>query len=166
MNAQPVGLGRRAGALVVDAVVIAALTLPVGQLLGRLWLALGLMQAGSIDTNAGAIAVLLVDYLGTAWIYVLLEGAAGFGIGKLLWGLRIRKADGGPAGLLRRVFRAVLKILPSLAIVPFFGMEDLALAIPCFALGLAFLAGYFLVLGRKRQALHDLLPGTAIYKAD
>jgi uncharacterized RDD family membrane protein YckC len=95
--------------------------------------------------------------------YSLIEGLTGASPGKRITKLVIRRADGTPGSLQVYLSRWAVKYVysiinfatmaPALAMVDFVGM----------LLGVVIFFGCFLVLGERRQALHDLIAQTAVY---
>jgi uncharacterized RDD family membrane protein YckC len=157
------GLGRRFAAALLDVPGIVFTGLVLARPLQNLEDALGLVQVVSIDTNADALMVLILAVWGGAWTYPLIEIVSGASPGKWMLGLRVRRPDGRPAGILRRLVRAVLKNAVLFIVLPF-GMireSDVGAAI-CFGLALAGLIGIGLVFGADRRALHDKVSGTAV----
>jgi uncharacterized RDD family membrane protein YckC len=107
--------------------------------------------------------ILLASYLlSLAWaIWECLTGAA---LGKTLLRIRIKSQSGNPASSQDLVIRACVKYSPSL--LSFLGgitnvqlLEKLS--------GLAWVIivlGFLLVLGSSRQAVHDMVAKTAVYR--
>jgi uncharacterized RDD family membrane protein YckC len=157
------GLIRRFGASLIDVVGIAITGILLIKPLQDLENALGLVRFVSIDTNAGAVMALILAFWGGAWSYPLIEIVTGASPGKWILGLRIRRPDGGPAGILRRLGRAVLKNAVLFIVLPF-GMikETTGGAVVCFALALTGLIGIGLVFTEDRRTLHDRISGTAV----
>jgi uncharacterized RDD family membrane protein YckC len=157
------GLVRRFGASLIDAIGIAITGILLIRPIHELENALGLIRFVSIDTNADALMALILALWGGAWTYPLIEIVTGASPGKWMVGLRVRRPDGGPAGFLRRLGRAVLKNAVVFIVLPF-GMikETTGGAVACFALALTGLIGIGMVFTEDRRTLHDRITGTAV----
>jgi uncharacterized RDD family membrane protein YckC len=123
--------------------------------------------AGALDLSvAFGLGVSIVS-----WALVVWEALTGATPGRLLAGLRVRAAGGGPAALYQLILRAAAR--NSQAVVAGLGTALAAhyppLSLACgpasLVCGLVTFVGCFLVLAPARQALHDLLAGTAVYWA-
>jgi uncharacterized RDD family membrane protein YckC len=97
-------------------------------------------------------------------VYNLIEGFFGASPGKMIMGLKVANADGSKGDVnlfMKRWFiknaNAVLVIIN--LIVAHALIENIASMI-----GLVIFFGCFAVLGNKKQALHDTLANTAVYK--
>jgi len=138
----------RAAALIADAVVLALLLLPLR------WIADLVFESILADTVLDPAGVTFDRlHMQLAWVqaaltwgwallyFTILEWLGGGTLGKRLFRLRVRKGDGRTIGLLRAVWRNLMKPVS---------------AAPC-------LLGLLIVpfLPRK-QALHDLLSGTHV----
>lgn len=156
--------GARLAALAVDAAGVTATAFIFGKPLLKIASFLGLIQFVSIDTNAEAIAIMILTLWGAAWVYMLSDVAAGGTPGKMLLGLKIRREDGGRAGFGRRLVRYTLKGSILLIVLPFGMVEDTVLSILFLTIGLAGIPGYLLILGKDRQALYDRLSRTAVFR--
>ncbi len=166
MNEKRVGFGPRLGAYVIDGVLVVVLCLILGSVIG------GLVGAGS-GSDAGSAAVggimgmlagvmLAVPVLGT--IYFLIEGLFGFTLGKLILGLRVANADGskGSIGLYLTRYAVknisyILGLLSALLSISFIGTLGNIGALVIFI-------GCFFVLGASKQAFHDKIAKSAIFK--
>ncbi|MFC4358569.1 RDD family protein [Halobium salinum] len=98
--ADRVHLVRRAAAVFVDTVVVAA----VGGLLGG---AISLTVPPELGTPSASVAVVAVFFA----YFVLLEGLRGTTPGKQLFGLRVVRLDGGPCDLRAAAIRNVLRLV-------------------------------------------------------
>jgi uncharacterized RDD family membrane protein YckC len=81
------------------------------------------------------------------WLTVVFVSRYGQSVGKRIWGIKVVRSDGSPASLgriflLRNVVNAVLTVLP------LYGLLDA-----------------LLILGEKRQCLHDKIADTIVIKA-
>lgn len=97
-------------------------------------------------------------------LYFLTEALGGWSVGKLLLGLRIGSASGRPAARGQLAGRFAIKASGSLL-----GALGIAAGLQAVNktgtwVGVAVTLGFFLALGRARQALHDLPLGTAVFR--
>jgi uncharacterized RDD family membrane protein YckC len=154
------GFWRRIGALVIDGLVLGAMGVPLGLLLGERYAPAG--------TPARLIGLLvIVPYLG------LMGSQLGGGrtLGKRLLGLRVVDANGQPLPLGRAFVRAALLSLPWIFNgIRFGSLSSVVLAtlwvagVLVFGVGGAIIGTY--VLNRRtRQALHDLVVGSYVIEA-
>jgi uncharacterized RDD family membrane protein YckC len=157
------GIGRRLGALLIDIVLIISFAAVLARPILRVEGWLGLVHFSTIDTNAGAWMAIILILFGATWGYLLIEAIASATPGKLILGLTVRRADGLQAGIGRRLARYFLKATGLLIVVPFGMVENMFLAVTFLCLGVASLAGLFLVFGKNRQTLYDILSRTAVY---
>lgn len=144
---RPAGYWRRLVALGVDLGVVMG---PLAQL-GRL--VTDLLSGSDLVARAFELTWRL---LATPAYFVLLHGATGQTLGKLLLGARVVRADGELAGYLRAVARLVLSppaIVMLAAPVPI-GSVLFALLLATGNLVVAF--------RRDKRGLHDLLAGTRV----
>ncbi len=179
---QRIGFGMRLGALALDVVLCGVIAFVGGGTIGG-WLgaltggaALGSasMAAGSAAENAqaaaafgsvfGAIAGFALAFALICVVYFLLEGFTGYTLGKLILGIRIANDDGTAAGVGKLLTRYFVKnsnsVLQLLAL--FSGIH--ALSTLGSLAGLTIFVGCFFTLGVKRQAFHDMIAKTAVYK--
>jgi len=161
-----IGFRLRSGALAIDVSGVLLLSFLFAPWIG-LRLGLGGAGPGTGGLMSGAVAG--TTLIGLLWFGVEALWAAT--PGKLALGLRVGTDDGHEAPLPVTVQRWALKNAPTLvglvavvvgAVAPAPGrwlglLSDLT--------GLVVLAGCFLALGQGRQALHDRLAGTAVYRA-
>jgi len=159
------GFGIRLVALILDAIAFVILAVLVGIIFGG---------GAAISYRIGApvpghlMASLAGSLVGLAyWSTEIFRAASP---GKMILGLKIGSETGAPATQNELVTRWVVKNSGSLigllaiivgAVVPFFGM--LLGWISALA-NLAIFVGCFLTLGQTRQALHDIIAHTAVYK--
>jgi uncharacterized RDD family membrane protein YckC len=172
-----IGFGLRLLAALIDGVVIVIVGSIVGSVLGGV---LGAGAGAAIGSGAapndaaaaaalgGVFAAIAGAALGTAImgaIWFIWEGLTGQALGKMLLKIRIKAADGTNAGVDKLLTRAAIKHSSELlaliggltGITIFSNLGSLA--------GLVIFIGCFFVLGQDRQALHDKLAKTAVYKA-
>lgn len=169
------GFGVRLVALVIDLLLITAISVVIGLMAGSSTAVLIHKMGWTLDTDpagqvvaAGILSVavfILVTLLVSALIslpYNLMEALFGWTPGKLATGLRVRNQDGSRPGLGQVFSRWLIKhnaILISL--LTFVGIP-VAFLSPI--LQAVVFGGCFLALGQSRQALHDSLTGTAVYE--
>jgi len=161
-----IGFGPRLGATLLDILFTILLCTPILVFGAGAGLAasLGLdsMMDGEqtealtlIGVSAGMVGSILVcGLLGT--VYTLIEAFTGASPGKRVMGMQIAKADGTAGDTSLYLLRWALKNSGSL----------LNYILPVIA-GLAstvFFFGCFVALGEKRQALHDIIAKSAVYK--
>jgi uncharacterized RDD family membrane protein YckC len=175
---QRVGFGPRLGALLLDCVIVVVLAVVGGSTIGGMF---GLTSGAALGTAMGAGADSLVaasaalgGMFGAIFgfaiaaaligvVYFLIEGFTGYTLGKLMLGIRVANADGTAAGVGTLLARYAIKncnfILSVLSVVT--GMAVLRTLGNLG--GLAVFVGCFFTLGMKKQALHDMIVGTAVY---
>lgn len=166
MFSNRIGFGPRLGAAVLDIVFIVLILVPMS-LLGvgaGLAAAMGLEAAvGSeeaealalIGMGAGAIAMALIAGV-VALAYTLIEAFTGASPGKRVMGLQVAREDGSPGDVQLYLLRWALKNSGSLL--------QFVLPLISSLVSLVFFFGCFAALGEKRQALHDIIAKTAVYK--
>lgn len=160
-----VGFGPRFGAIVIDniAVLVAGLVLGV---IGALLLASDARSPAEAKSRLEVGAMIGANL--AIVLYSLWEGITGAAAGKLAVGIVIANDDGtrAPTGVLmtRWLYKSgVVGVLGLSGSVP--GAEFMAVL--SVLLGLVVICGCFAVFGESRQALHDMLAHTAVYrKAD
>jgi len=105
----------------------------------------------------------LVYGLPFALLLVLLPDALfGTGPGKWLLRMRVAAADGGPGQAGRLWLRWVIKCIGLWGMALALALGRSPVAFIALAAGFTVLAGFFLTMGPRRQALHDRLSGTAV----
>lgn len=166
MFSNRIGFGPRLGAALLDIVFIILMLVPISLLgLGAgLAAALGLEAAGGseeaealalIGMGAGAIATALIAGV-VALAYTLIEAFTGASPGKRVMGLQVAREDGSQGDIQLYLLRWALKNSGSLL--------QFVLPLISSLVSLVFFFGCFAALGDKRQALHDILGKTAVYK--
>lgn len=170
-----VGFGPRLAATLIDLLIVGVVGLVTGAALGGMlggWIGVALDGGGGADSSSGSLGAALGAVLGAmaffggfAFFYSLIEGLTGASPGKRLLGLKVGTAGGRRGSTALYVRRWAVKYsgtwLGLLGAVP--GLHAFGLVAP--AAGLAVFLGCFLVLGDKRQALHDIGAGTAVFRA-
>ncbi len=98
-------------------------------------------------------------------LYCLIEGLTGASPGKMILKIQIRDASGAPAATGTLILRMVLKQVKVVAtfLVALTGSQ--LLTVVGLAGGVIVAIGCILALGAARQALHDRIVHTAVYRA-
>ncbi len=169
-----IGFGRRFGAALLDMIALIILSIFVGPLVGGIFggAAGGTMGALAGDPAAGAAAggVLgavmgaMAGMVIVSLLYWLLEVFSAASPGKMILGIKIRNADSSPASTNTLATRYAVKNVVTVA-----GLLTLLTGIQMIAtlgniLGFIVFIGLFFVFGANRQALHDMIAKTAVYK--
>ncbi|WP_018341850.1 RDD family protein [Cytophaga aurantiaca] len=173
-----VGFGSRLGALLLDVVIVFGISFVLSPILGGFLgaaaatataeaagstgadPAVAAAAGGIIGTFLALIVVLPLVYV----VYYLIEGLTGITLGKLILGIKVANQDGtaAPIGTLitRWAVKAsgnILSLLGAILGVAILGTVGSIV-------GLVIFIGCFFVLGAKKQALHDLVAKTAVFK--
>jgi uncharacterized RDD family membrane protein YckC len=180
--------GIRLGAFLIDGVILILLTAAITFILSPLNLPSSdvLVEAqddlvnlferwdliGMLPQEEGFFSQLMVNssYAGAIApiFYMLIEGLTGASIGKRLLGLTVARADGtaGDRSLfLSRMFvKNSDRLLHLIAILPLITFLSGPVESAGSTIGLVLFIGCFLAIGRKRQALHDMVVKTAVFK--
>jgi uncharacterized RDD family membrane protein YckC len=166
MFSNRIGFGPRFGAFLLDIVFMILLLVPIS-LLGigaGLAAAFGLDAAAGgdeaealamIGLGAGSIAMILVAGI-IGLVYTLIEAFTGASPGKRVMGLQVANADGTAGNMQLYLLRWALKNSGSIL--------NLVLPVISSLASLVFFFGCFATLGEKRQALHDIIIKSAVYK--
>jgi uncharacterized RDD family membrane protein YckC len=170
-----VGFGARLAAALVDMLIVGIVGFGAGAAIGgMLGGGLGSVLGGESGGGAaagtaagaaiGAVLGAVAAFGGFVFLYSLIEAFTGASPGKMALGLKVGTADGRRGRAALYVTRWAIKysgtLLGLLGAVP--GLHVLGLLAP--AAGLTVFIGCFLVLGDKRQALHDLGAATAVFR--
>ena len=157
-----VGFGKRLGSSLLDFIISLLPGIVLGIYAGAAIAALLLeffydeaqletIQAGFSGEIAASIIALVASLAGIAFtsiFFYVLEGFTGQTPGKMILGITVANMNGEKASIDKLLLRAFIKITGS-----FVGI-----------IGLIIFVGCFLVLGEKKQALHDIICKTAVYK--
>jgi uncharacterized RDD family membrane protein YckC len=170
-----IGFARRLGAYIIDNVFL-MLLLVVGAMITGV--AERMMDLGGSDLTilanpekineltAFVNKSLMPLVLAITFIYYSLEVIFGQSLGKILLGMQIGCGDKKFASYQKLLLRFALKfsnnIFTLLALIASLAFLQ-TLSTVC---GFVFFAGCFFALGIKKQALHDMLAGTAVYFKD
>ena len=175
-----VGFGPRLGAALIDLVLISIVSLLFGGTLGALFgLGAGAIAGAAGDDGQSAAAIgaagaaigafggMMIGIYIFGFLYSLVEAFTGASPGKMVLKLKIGLEDGRNAPVSTYVARWAVKYAGTLiglvALLP--GLHLLG-TVGSLA-GFVIFIGCFLVLGDKKQALHDMAAKTAVFnKAD
>jgi uncharacterized RDD family membrane protein YckC len=172
-----VGFGPRLAAAAIDLLIVGIVGFVAGAAIGGMlggWIGGALGESGGAGASSGALGAAVGAVLGAVaafggfvFLYSLIEAFTGASPGKMILGLTAGTDDGRRGSPALYVKRWAIKysgtLLGLLGAVP--GLHVLGLLAP--AAGLIVFVGCFLVLGDKRQSLHDLGAATAVFrKAD
>jgi uncharacterized RDD family membrane protein YckC len=172
-----IGFGQRLLASIIDGIVIAIAGGILGSVLGAVMgagagavistgdanqdAAMSSAAGGIVGAIAGAMLGMGLLQIG----FAIWEGLTGQALGKMLLKIRIKAADGSVAGKDKLLTRAAAKYSNSLLTV-LGALTGIGIISQLGSLvGLVIFVGCFFVLGQKRQALHDLIAKTAVFKA-
>ena len=157
-----VGFGKRLGSSLLDFIISLLPGIVLGIYAGATIAAflldffydeaqLETIQAGFSGEIAASIIGLVASLAGIAFtsiFFYVLEGFTGQTPGKMILGITVANMNGEKATIDKLLLRAFIKITGS-----FVGI-----------IGFIIFVGCFLVLGEKKQALHDIICKTAIFK--
>lgn len=154
--------------MIVAGSAVAALSTGVVALIGN-WLGASPEQIAGWALGMGGVASILAVlvtivtvYSLVVVVYAIMEVTTGRTPAKRLFGLQIRQRDGSPATRTQIVVRGLVQDGGAILWLAGFVFPPLA------ALGLMWnwlsLLGCFMALGSRRQALHDRLSGTAVFR--
>ncbi len=166
-----IGFGKRAGAVLIDILVVGVGGGILGVLLGGV---LGSAIGGASGQENGVLAggaigavvgsAIIITVLGL--LYGLIEAFTGASPGKMILGIKIGTDQGqiAPVGVL--FARYGLKNISIIGRV-FSVVTGIVFLGPIFQLcGIAIFLGCFMALAESKQALHDRIVGTAVYPAE
>jgi uncharacterized RDD family membrane protein YckC len=168
-----IGFGPRLGALLIDLLVLCVAVAIIGPIVGGALGAAAMSEAARLSGDSardgaaaggfiGAIGGLILGAPVIGALYFLAEGLTGATLGKLALGLRIGRADMTPAPIPKLLLRFCCKhphfVLGTLGVLSLSALATFGALLGA----LAFL-GCFAAIGEKRQALHDMIAGTAVY---
>jgi uncharacterized RDD family membrane protein YckC len=174
-----VGFWPRFGAAMIDGAVVVLLGVALANLVASLFPgyiadAIARQQA-KLDPKVAAKMSAMSDFVrwSVRWpaavnmvevFYGLLEGLFGRALGKLLLGLRIAGPSGQVASVGRLLGRMAVKQSGALVVMAGMLTGSVFLARVNWIPDLAITIGFLLVFGQRRQALHDMAAGTAVYR--
>lgn len=164
-----VGFVTRTLALLVDWILMAILSifgcLALGGLVGGPIVAVHSLDVlGDPEILSVVLRAMLAGLLVSSFLYSLMEGLVGTSPGKWIFGLRVGTEDGHVASIGTCMIRWIMKngFSPILIMTLFIESEVLN-SIGTYS-GMLATAGCFLVLGSRRQALHDRIARTAVFR--
>ncbi|WP_299250143.1 RDD family protein [uncultured Cytophaga sp.] len=171
-----VDFGTRLAALLLDVLIIFGISFVaapiIGGFLGAAVATAGAETMGGTDPAAaaavggflGSLMALMVVVPTIYVVYYLIEGLTGLTLGKLILGIKVANQDGtaAPVGTLmtRWAVKSSGNILTILGTI--LGISILG-SIGGYV-GLIIFVGCFMVLGAKKQAIHDMVAKTAVFK--
>lgn len=156
------GFKPRATAITIDGVLVWGLAFLARPFLGSLLGQAPVTATPGFD-DSGLVTELMASVSVVGTLYPVIEGVTGRSPGKRLLGYRIAAEDGTPAGVGRLLARSAVKNLGNIVSLLAL-LVGIGLGFASFV-NLVVAAGCFLVLGDNRQALHDLLLRTAVFRA-
>ena len=147
--------------------ILVALIGPIiGAMIGGAALSAGAAEGGEAAA-AAMMATAMAAILGAAVVGVLyfaIEAFTGWTLGKLILGLRIRNADGSEASTGTLFKRYAIKNIAFLFSVVALITGMVTIYWLGQVLGIVVFIGMFFVFAEAKQALHDKLAATAVYK--
>jgi uncharacterized RDD family membrane protein YckC len=161
-----VGFGPRLVASLIDLLIVGIVGFVAGAAIGGMLGggiggALGGAAAGAV---IGAVLGAMAAFGGFVFLYSLIEALTGASPGKMALGLKVGFEDGRQASVAVYARRWAIKysgtLLGLLGAVPGFHVVGLLAPVA----GLVVFVGCFLVLGDRRQALHDVAAKTAVFR--
>ena len=170
-----VGFGLRAAATLIDLVIVGVAGFIAGATVGGLLGgslggsiggsgSVGAASSAALGAAVGALLGAIAAFGGFVFLYSLIEAFAGASPGKVALGLKVGFEDGRQASIAVYLRRWAIKfsgtLLGLVGTVP--GLHLAGLLAP--AAGFIVFVGCFLALGDRRQALHDLAAGTAVFR--
>lgn len=166
-----IGFGPRLLAAIIDGVVIMVLGGILGFVLGGVFgVGAGAAISGGEPGSAavggffGALVGARLGMLLLSLVWIGWEGLTGAALGKTLLKIRAKSDDGATATPDKLFLRAAVKysgtLLGLIAFIPGLAIFNRLSSL----VGLVIFVGCFLVLGEKRQAFHDMIAKTAVYR--
>ncbi len=182
---RPVDFGQRFGAWIIDFIIVVVL----GIVLVPVFTVLGTMLGGAagaatsqvpsinsensdvmgifnmlMNTTTGARVGFIIGVNLLTILYCLMEGLAGYTFGKLMVGIQIGLKGGkkAPKGVLLKRF--LVKYLANV-----FAISIALIGLPILSslsnlIALVLTIGCLFALGESRQALHDMMVGTSVFR--
>jgi len=167
-----IGFGPRLGAYLIDIVLVTIVGWIFSIVFAGLFAGLGAAAGGGMGGGEGAavggimgmVAGILTGFFLASILYNLLEAIKGYTLGKLMLGLQIGNEDGTKAPIgtlfLRYAIKNIGMILSFLALIPFL----IWIGTFSWLASLVVFIGCFFAIGAKKQALHDMIGKTAVFK--
>ena len=161
-----VGFGPRLGAFLIDGVLGGILGSVIGMVAGAS--IAGLFFAGgdmgplgaAIGGALGSVAGMFLMFI----VFMIMEALTGQSPGKMILKIKIKNEGGSDAGTGALVMRALLKNINYVMSLLAGVTGILVLASIGSLAGLVIIIGCFIVLGAKKQSIHDMISKTAVYK--
>ncbi len=162
------GFGIRLGAYLIDVLVMMVVVMGLVMLIltGSFSVGIGGGGGGTVTVDPGKVqlAGIIGSLLGLG--YASLEIFLGRSVGKMALGLIIRGENGTPAPVNQLVMRYLVKYSPSILSLLMYITGVGIIGHLSTAASLVILVGCFMVLGQKRQAIHDMVAKTAVFKVN
>ena len=164
-----IGFGVRCVASVVDLFMMVLLSVAGGLFFGSLAGGSTMVARAteSLEVPIGialVIGAILGGFMVSAFLYSLIEGMTGSSVGKWLMNIQVRAEDGRTASLETLMTRWVIKTgISPLGFVALVVGSDWLSTLNSWTGFIAFV-GCFMALGAPRQALHDRLAKTAVFR--
>lgn len=171
-----VGFGPRLGAFIIDIILLGILaTLLSFTFLRELieplikldYLSATMNEMEIVDTVLDHLDEIIAASIPLAFVgifYWLIEGLTGASPGKMVLGLKIGKEEGRQADMGVYLIRFVLKNIQSLLNIAAALVGSLVLSVLGGVSGFIIFIGCFLVLGTRKQAIHDMIAKTAVFQ--
>ncbi len=165
-----VGFGLRLAAYIIDNIFVLALGYTVSLLAPQFiesimdYTQLNMLEGNPMYNFVETMTKISMGAIFAGLLYNLVEAFAGYTLGKFIIGIQIANSDSTFATpnslIIRYLIKNISTIFSLIAIVPallFFSKVGSLL-------GLIITVGCFFVLGEKRQAFHDMIAKTAVFK--
>ncbi len=167
-----IGFGSRLSALIIDGIISSIGGIVLGVFFGKMLVNIFSSGRGlnsEVAQAAGVIGTILGVVYGLAifgLLYGLIEAITGASPGKRLIKVIIRNVDGAKASIVALFLRFAIKNVASILslIGGFLGLSFLS-AVSGFA-GIVVFIGCFFALSSRKQALHDMIVKTAVYRIE
>lgn len=168
-----IGFGPRFGSLLIDIVIISIIAFILGMMGlasgGILGAAAGAGIGGDAESAIGGSVIggimgFIAGAILASFIYSLLEAFTGLTVGKILLGIRVKNENGTEGNTSLYLKRWAIKNINTLCGVAAWITGVSFISTIGGLCGLAIFIGCFFALGEKRQALHDIIAKTAVYK--
>lgn len=182
-----VGFARRFGAYLLDIVVLIVLSLIATAFFGQAFETIGEayfqkqlaeqnVALDELDAEQADAAMGVMGFMGSWAVVISIVGLVYFGLtetilaasfGKMLLGIKIANADGTSASTNALAIRWLAKTgLAYLLLIFTFFFSATIFQMLYFVVAIVAFIGYFLMFGANRQALHDIIAKTAVYRRE
>ncbi len=171
-----VGFGKRFLAAFVDSLIILAILVVFYKYNGFFEAYFELInEFKEAGTDAAAVAAIQNEFFAQnklnflipsilSLVYYLLEIFKGAAVGKMLLNLRIANSNGSEAANSTLLLRYLVKNASSIIAILWVISGSMLLNTVNTVIGLVILLGFFLVLGKNRQDIQDIVARTAVFK--